>query len=118
MARTYAIVSIDAIEAERLIMPEWIYVIRAAREGFAAGPTEEEQQIMSDHFGYLKGLLDDGQLILAGPALDAAFGIAVFEADDEAAALEIMESDPSVAQGVMNATLHPYRSSLLRGRDR
>jgi uncharacterized protein YciI len=98
-------------------MPEWIYVIRAARDGFAAEPTEQEQTIMSDHFGYLKGLLEDGRLVLAGPALDAAFGIVVYEAEDEAAAREIMESDPSVRQGVMRASLHPYRSSLLRGRD-
>ena len=98
-------------------MPEWIYVIRAAREGFKTEPTEEEMAIMSDHFGYLKSLLDDGTLTLAGPALDASFGIAVFEAEDEESARAIMEADPSVAQGVMNATVHPYRTSLLRGRD-
>lgn len=98
-------------------MAEWIYVIRAAREGFKSEPTEEEMSIMSEHFGYLKGLLDSGCLVLAGPALDASFGIAVFEAEDEEQAREIMERDPSVVNGVMNATLHPYRTSLLRGRD-
>ena len=98
-------------------MPEWIYVIRATREGFVDGPNETEQQVMADHFDYLKRLLDNGQLVLAGPALDATFGITIFEAEDEAAAREIMESDPSVVAGVMNATLHPYRASLLRGRD-
>ena len=98
-------------------MPEWIYVIRAAREGFRTEPTEQEMAIMTDHFDYLKSLLENGQLVLAGPALDSSFGIAVFEARDEEAARSIMEADPSVAKGIMNATLHPYRSSLLRGRD-
>lgn len=98
-------------------MPEWVYVIRAAREGFAERPTDKEMAVMGDHFAYLKGLLDDGTLVMAGPALDASFGIAVFEAEDETTARSIMNHDPSVARGVMNASLHPYRTSLLRGRD-
>lgn len=98
-------------------MPEWIYVIRAARESFKTEPTEEEMTIMGEHFRYLQQLLEDGTLLLAGPALDAAFGIAIYEADDEEAARKIMNDDPSVAGGVMHATLHPYRTSLLRGRD-
>ncbi len=107
----------NAVLAERLIMPEWIYVIRAAREGFKSEPTEDEMAAMSDHFRYLQGLLEEGTLTLAGPALDAEFGIVVYEAADEAAARKIMEDDPSVAKGVMRASLHPYRTSLLRGRD-
>ena len=62
-------------------MPEWVYVIRPAREGFKTEPTEEEQSIMAEHFGYLKRLFDDGKLTLAGPALDTTFGIVVFEAE-------------------------------------
>jgi uncharacterized protein YciI len=72
---------------------------------------------MSEHFQYLKALLHDGTLVMAGPALDAAFGLVVYEAEDEEEARGIMEGDPSVAAGVMSATLHPYRTSLLRGRD-
>lgn len=96
-------------------MPEWIYVIRPAREGFKTEPTEEDMAIMSDHFDYLKALHADGAVTLAGPALDAEFGIIIYEAEDEDAAIEIMEGDPSVASGVMNATLHPFRVTLLRG---
>jgi uncharacterized protein YciI len=98
-------------------MAEWIYVIRASREGFKTEPTAEEMSIMSEHFEYLQGVLADGKLVLAGPALDASFGIAVFEAENETEAQGIMEGDPSVANGVMQATLHPYRVSLLRCRD-
>ena len=98
-------------------MPEWVYVIRPACEGFKTEQTEEEQSIMAEHFGYLKRLFDDGKLTLAGPALDTTFGIVVFEAEGEDAATEIMNSDPAVIHGVMNATVHPFRSSLMRGRD-
>jgi uncharacterized protein YciI len=98
-------------------MPEWICIIRPSRAGFAESPTENEQRIMSEHFAYLKSLLDSGTLVMAGPALDAAFGTIVYEADDEEAARSIMAADPSVSQGVMNMTLHPFRTSLLRGRE-
>ncbi len=98
-------------------MPEWVYVIRATRPEFVDAPTEDEQRIMSDHFSYLQSLLDAGTLIMAGPALDASFGLVVYEAKDEESARSIMASDPSVALAVMSATLHPYRTSLLRGRD-
>lgn len=98
-------------------MAEWIYVIRPTREGFKTEPTAEEMAIMSEHFEYLQGLMAGGKLVLAGPALDASFGVAAFEAEDEAEAQAIMKGDPAVANGVMLATLHPYRISLLRGRD-
>jgi uncharacterized protein YciI len=97
-------------------MPEWVYVIRATRSDFAGGPTAQESAVMSEHFQYLKGLLEGGTLVMAGPALDAAFGLVVFEADSEDEARLIMAGDPSVANGVMSASLHPYRTSLLRGR--
>jgi uncharacterized protein YciI len=97
-------------------MPEWICIIRPSRAGFAEAPTAEEQRIMSDHFAYLTSLLESGTLVMAGPALDAAFGAIVYEAADEEAARSIMAADPSVSQGVMSMTLHPFRTSLLRGR--
>lgn len=97
-------------------MSEWVYVIRPTRTSFAERPTEQESATMSEHFQYLKALLDDGALVMAGPALDAAFGLVVFEAGDENEVRAIMEGDPSVARGVMSASLHPYRTSLLRGR--
>jgi uncharacterized protein len=57
-------------------------------------------------------------LILAGPFLDGqAPGIIIFEAADEAEARATMEADPAVAAGVFTAELHPFRASLLRGRD-
>lgn len=99
-------------------MPEWAYVIRARREGFiTGGPTDEEAAIMSDHFDYLKSLMAQGRIVTAGRPLDRQFGLIIFEADDEDTARSIMESDPSVALGVMDATLHEYRTALLRGRD-
>ncbi|MGZ4135865.1 MAG: YciI family protein, partial [Tumebacillaceae bacterium] len=70
-----------------------------------------------EHFGYLQGLLKEGKLILAGPCLDRVMGITIFKADSEEEARAIMNNDPAVVKGVMSAELHPYRVSLLTGRD-
>ncbi len=58
-----------------------------------------------------------GQLILAGRTResgDKTFGIAIFEAADEAAAQKFMEADPAIAAGVMIAELHPFSVVLQR----
>ena len=96
-------------------MPHWLYVLTPPRQSFADDMTEEESAIMRDHFRYLQGLLEDGTLVLAGPSLRPLFGIAVLEADDEAAARGVMERDPAIASGLQSAELHPFRLSLLRG---
>jgi len=45
---------------------------------------------------------------------DKTFGIAIFEAADEAAARKFMEEDPAVVAGVMTAELHPFSVVLQR----
>ena len=46
---------------------------------------------------------------------ESTFGIAIFEAEDEATARTIMEADPAVKNGVMAASLYPYKVALMRG---
>jgi len=95
----------------------WLCIIRPPRPTFMDDSTPEEDQVMTDHFAYLTSLLDEGTLILAGPSLDPVFGLIIFEAEDEEAARRLIERDPSVAAGVQTAELHPFRASLVRGRD-
>ena len=71
---------------------------------------------MTAHFEYLRGLLDGGTLILAGPSLEPTFGVIVFEAESEEEARRIIAADPSVASGLQTPELHPFRASLVRGR--
>jgi len=98
-------------------MAEWLYVLRPPRQTFADDMTDEESAIMREHFAYLRQLLTDGALVLAGPSLGPVFGIAVVEADDEEEAGRIMAADPAVSSGLQTAELSPFRVSLLRGRD-
>ena len=95
-------------------MPEYIYMIRSTRAGFATEPTAAEMDAMGSHFQYLKGLAEEKKAFLAGPCLDAAFGIVIYEADTEEEARSIMENDPSVIAGVMSAEMHEFRVSLLQ----
>lgn len=95
-------------------MKEFVYLIKPKRSGFIESMTDEESQVMEIHFQYLKELLAEGKLIMAGPCLDGAFGICVITADSSEDAEKIMLNDPAVANGVMTSELHPYRVSLLK----
>jgi uncharacterized protein YciI len=98
-------------------MTHYLYRIRPSRlEMVSAGPTPQEQEIVSQHFEHLRRLVAEGVVILAGRTLnvdDSTFGIVVFNADSEEEARRIMENDPAVRQGVMRAELFPYRVALI-----
>lgn len=90
----------------------WIYVVRLIRPEAVSSPTERESAAIDRHFVWLQQACSVGTVRLAGPAMDGAFGIVIFEAEDETAARSFMMEDPAVHTGVMNAELHPFRVSL------
>jgi uncharacterized protein YciI len=99
-------------------MSEWVYFIYAPREDFAVTMTAEEQAVWAEHFERLQRLLAAGQLILAGPTLGSVnTGLVIFDAADEYAARQFMAGDPVISGGYARGELHPFRVSLLRGRD-
>jgi uncharacterized protein YciI len=97
-------------------MTQWLYRLVPTRPEMVAAPTYEERDVVAAHFEYLVALRDRGILILAGRTQDDrdAFGIAIFEADDETAARAVMDADPGVARGVFAASLHPYAVAVAR----
>ncbi len=79
--------------------------------------TPEDKAAVDRHLANFKEATQSGQLILAGRTRepgDKTFGIAIFEAADEAAAQKFMETDPAVVAGVMTAELHPFAVVLER----
>ena len=90
----------------------WIYVVHLTRPEAVSSPTEDESAAIDDHFVRLQQACSVGVVRLAGPATDGAFGIVIFEAEDEAAARSFMAEDPAVCAGVMTAELHPFHVSL------
>jgi uncharacterized protein len=95
---------------------QFLYRIRPTRTGMLSeGPTEGESQVVAEHFAYLERLQGAGVLLMAGRTLTAdndAFGVVIFTAESQAAALAIMNNDPAVEQGVMRAELFPFRVAL------
>jgi uncharacterized protein YciI len=79
----------------------------------------KEEAIVARHFAKLKGLLEEGKLILAGKTVgldERTFGVVIFEADSEEEARFLMETDPAVEEGIMTAELFPYRVALWRAK--
>ena len=103
---------------ERQPKPQWLYYLKPTRiEMVTEGPTPQEQETVSRHFAYVSDLTEQGVMILVGRTQNKdenIFGIAIFEAEDEATARKIMENDPAVAGGVMRAMLYPYKVALMR----
>ncbi|MCF7800656.1 MAG: YciI family protein [Candidatus Marinimicrobia bacterium] len=92
----------------------FIYQLKLTDPSKAETLTEDEKCIVSDHFEYLKNLLDKELLILAGRTEGAEFGIVIFEAESGSRAREIMENDPVIKNGLMIGEIYPYRLALWR----
>ena len=97
---------------------QFIYVLRLVPRLYSdAAWTKEDKMAVSRHFVRFQHAIETGELILAGRTPepgDKTFGIAIFEAKDEAAARKFVESDPAVVAGLMTAELHPFAVALQR----
>ena len=95
----------------------YLYKIEPNRpEMLTEGGTAEEDQIMGEHFLYLKEKTADGTIFLAGPSFrsdGSGMGITIFEAADDLAAEAFMNGDPAVQKGIMKAEWLHFRLSLL-----
>ncbi len=92
-------------------------IIKPYRQDFLTNPMENEDKIMEDHFLYLKSLLEQKKLYLAGPTLitEDPFGLIILEAETEQEARNLLENDPSVKSGIQQiADFRPIRLSLTR----
>src|SRR5437879_10879737 len=95
---------------------QFIYVLHLVPRLYAdASWTDEDKRVLQRHFVRFQEAIIAGKLILAGRTSesgDKTFGIAIFEAKDEAAARKFMEEDLAVAVGLMTAELHSFTVAL------
>jgi uncharacterized protein YciI len=98
------------------VKAQFLVIYRPPRSTFGDDATAEEKRAVGDHFEYLKRLLEEGTLLLAGPCLDASMGIAVLETDSFEQAEAVLARDPAVLAGVFRGEIRPYRVSLMAGR--
>ena len=109
----------------------YVYYLYPAKDSFFQGDISEADNIaLTAHVQYLKRLLAEGKLILAGPSFDPPIypdatetmipfeiptpGIVVFRAHNDQEAKAIMEADPAVAAGVFKARVNPFNYSFAR----
>ena len=98
---------------------EWVFFMHPPRDKFIATMTGAERSAFDAHAAWLRTLLADGVLIVAGPCLGQVnAGIAIFEAADEETAQRVVADEPVTSGGYMRGDLRPYLLGLLRGRDR
>ncbi|MFJ8066392.1 YciI family protein [Psychrobacillus sp. NPDC096426] len=77
--------------------------------------TDKENSIVQHHFEVLQKLQEEGKLLLAGRTLNLdPMGIVILEVDTEEEAVELMNNDPAVKEGIMEAQLFPYRVALYK----
>lgn len=97
---------------------QFIYLLRLVPRLHDDGAwTRADGDAVDRHFQRLQEAAARGTVVLAGRTQEAGkdtFGLVIFEADDETAAREFMETDPAVVAGVMTATLHPYAIAVRR----
>ena len=97
---------------------QFIYILRLVPRLYDDKAwTKEDAMALDRHFARFKHAIETGELILAGRTRepgDKTFGIAVYNAPDETAARQFMESDPAVVAGLMTAELHPFAVALER----
>lgn len=95
---------------------QFLYRIQPTRhEMLTEGTTPEEREIIGEHFAYLQHLTNEGIAILVGRTLNTdkdSMGIVIFKANSEEEALALMNDDPVVSKGVMQAKLFPFRIAL------
>ena len=97
-------------------MIQFLYRIQPTRaDMLSKGPDAREAEIIGRHFDYLEDLVAQHIVLMAGRTLtedENTFGVVVLEVDCETSARQIMENDPAVKEGVMNARLFPWRTAL------
>ena len=82
------------------------------REGWPDNMTAREEQIMEEHYQYLRDLTLKGKVLIAGPVM-GKFGMIVLSVYSEEEARKIMDEEPSVKNGVHTYTLTDMRASLM-----
>ena len=90
-------------------MPTYCYQVQPVRAGSLLDPTPAETEIIGAHFSYLQEHHREGRVVFVGLAMDGVFAVAVFDAPGPDEAEALMLGDPAVREGLVTATVHPFK---------
>jgi uncharacterized protein YciI len=94
-------------------MAQFAVILKPTRAHFLETILPSEDQIVQEHFYYLKELMDRKKLVLAGRCIDASFGLVIIIANELKEAQSIIDCDPAVMRKIFTATVHPFSLALL-----
>ena len=83
-------------------MQHFLCRLSPPRSSFPGDMSDAEARLMGEHATYWAGLLQKGNVVAFGPVLDPAgvWGLALVEAEDEAAARALTDHDPVIRAGI------------------
>jgi uncharacterized protein YciI len=86
------------------------------RPTFPHDITESERALMHEHAAWFQRGFASGKLLLYGPVMapQGAFGVGIFEVEDEAEVREFAENDPSVRAGLNRWEMYPMHVAAAR----
>jgi uncharacterized protein len=84
------------------MMSHFLYKLISPRSTSPQDMTEKETKVMQEHLTYWKDLVDRKIVVVFGPVADprGAYGLAIVEAEDEAAVHNFGTNDPAVKANV------------------
>ena len=95
----------------------YLYKLIPPRPTFAADMSDVEAAVMAEHATYWSALVAAGRVVAFGPVLDpmGVWGLAIVEADDEAAVHRMGTEDPAVTSKMATFDVYPMPSAVVRG---
>jgi uncharacterized protein YciI len=92
----------------------FLYLALPPPRSFVNDATPREYEVLERHFAYMRELADAGKLLLSGPTLDGAYGVAILKVTDVDEAEAIVRNDPAVAGGLFEPHVHPLAVGILK----
>ncbi len=95
----------------------YLYKLIPPRPTFAADMTDVAAAVMAEHAAYWSALVAEGEVVAFGPVFDpvGVWGLAIVEADDEAAVHKMGTGDPAVRSQMATFDVYPMPSAVARG---
>jgi uncharacterized protein YciI len=100
------------MESGQPAQPVYYAILLTPGDNWVAGKSVYEQNL-AEHGKYMKVLLDEKKLFMAGPFTDNGGALIILKAKSADDALEIMNRDPAVQNKTFKAELHEWRIFFL-----
>ncbi|MFH2002640.1 MAG: SRPBCC domain-containing protein [Planctomycetota bacterium] len=94
-------------------MHQYVVKLIGTRPGWPDQMTADEMKVMHDHYYYLKDLVAEKKVILAGPCPEGRYGLIIIQVASEQEAVDLMDREPSVKGGVHTYEMEPIHVALL-----